>query len=505
MPKYIVDLSEHEGPVDYEKMAPAIAGVILRCGFGLQKDTSYEEHYRQFKMLDMPVATYHFPIDQRGAKDQVNFVGDCIGGKELSLNLWCDIEKPPAPNTQSRPLIEAYIGMTESILGIKSGFYSSPGGWFDVMKNLPYLADRAYWAAQYKVAWPDMVPGIKRWTIWQFTDEGKLPGCPSYLDLNHYNTALLANIPPIKFNFDGTKYLGVLITTNTTMNLMVRNEPHGAKILSVLEPASTVKYLEVKDNWYRIEGQGWISGDYVKILEVYSDTPLPPVVIPPVDEPQDCLFEAVVTSVYDWLPIRSGPGMNYTETGRLVNGEKLKVLEADKDRWYRIGPSQWIYGYNVSSAAPTDQKILYPFEKEIRISQQYGAATGAYASSNGHNGIDFACPKGTKLLAGADGFVETMEMFTTYGYGRHLRIRVAGGVLIYGHMSEVYAEKGEPILAGQVIGLSGGGTDSPYSGNSTGPHLHLEKRLDKVIVPEVYGSRRYNSVNLNPLLIWPKK
>jgi murein DD-endopeptidase MepM/ murein hydrolase activator NlpD len=128
-------------------------------------------------------------------------------------------------------------------------------------------------------------------------------------------------------------------------------------------------------------------------------------------------------------------------------------------------------------------------------------ATGAYASSNGHNGIDYACNSSTKLIASADGFVETVELTTTYGYGRHVRIRVQGGVLIYGHMLEVYVKLGDKIKEGQVIGLSDGAVGMPYAGNSTGNHLHFEYRLDRPTIPEKQGNRKYWAINTLPITL----
>lgn len=38
----------------------------------------------------------------------------------------------------------------------------------------------------------------------------------------------------------------------------------------------------------------------------------------------------------------------------------------------------------------------------------------------------------------------------------------------YAHMSELFVSKGEEVVRGQVLGLSGS------TGDSTGPHLHFE-------------------------------
>jgi hypothetical protein len=58
-----------------------------------------------------------------------------------------------------------------------------------------------------------------------------------------------------------------------------------------------------------------------------------------------------------------------------------------------------------------------------------------------------------------------------------VRIDSGGGVeTLYAHLSEVDVEAGDIVETGQQVGLVG------EEGNSTGPHLHFEVRLDGVAV-----------------------
>ena len=62
------------------------------------------------------------------------------------------------------------------------------------------------------------------------------------------------------------------------------------------------------------------------------------------------------------------------------------------------------------------------------------------------------------------------------GYGRHIHIQHSHGVTIYGHLSAMLVRVGDVVKAKTVIGKSGGDPSDPFSGNSTGPHLHFEYR-----------------------------
>jgi murein DD-endopeptidase MepM/ murein hydrolase activator NlpD len=124
--------------------------------------------------------------------------------------------------------------------------------------------------------------------------------------------------------------------------------------------------------------------------------------------------------------------------------------------------------------------FLYPLPSPFPISQSFGANPGAYDrfKLKGHNGIDFAAPTGTPVLAAADGWVERAQS-DPEGYGLYVQIRHPGECspvifvfrTVYGHLSRIDVHPETAVKAGQVIGLSGS------TGNSTGPHLHFEIRV----------------------------
>ncbi len=123
--------------------------------------------------------------------------------------------------------------------------------------------------------------------------------------------------------------------------------------------------------------------------------------------------------------------------------------------------------------------LYYPFSGKVPVSQGFGKT--AWADSyklyglQGHNGIDFAAVTGTPVGAADDGTViEAKEERT--GYGRHVHIEHSHGVTIYGHLSAMLVRVGDVVKARTVIGKSGGDPSDPFSGNSTGPHLHFEYR-----------------------------
>ena len=86
-----------------------------------------------------------------------------------------------------------------------------------------------------------------------------------------------------------------------------------------------------------------------------------------------------------------------------------------------------------------------------------------------HAGVDIGAGWGSPIVAAGDG--QVVGAGWGGGYGREVQIAHGGGIVsLYGHMSEIVAQPGSFVRAGQLIGYVGS------SGLSTGPHLHFEVR-----------------------------
>lgn len=105
------------------------------------------------------------------------------------------------------------------------------------------------------------------------------------------------------------------------------------------------------------------------------------------------------------------------------------------------------------------------------ITSRFGVRSSIRSSA--HTGLDIATSMGTPIAAAASGTVT----FAGYkgSYGNLLVISHGNGVqTYYGHCSQLYASVGQDVSQGQTIAAVG------TTGNSTGPHLHLEVRVDGV-------------------------
>ena len=103
------------------------------------------------------------------------------------------------------------------------------------------------------------------------------------------------------------------------------------------------------------------------------------------------------------------------------------------------------------------------------ISSRYGVSSKIRVST--HTGLDIAATTGTPIKVVADGTITLAAYSGSYGY--LVKVDHGNGVETwYGHTSKMLVKEGQAVKAGDTIALVGS------TGNSTGPHLHFEVRIN---------------------------
>ena len=149
-----------------------------------------------------------------------------------------------------------------------------------------------------------------------------------------------------------------------------------------------------------------------------------------------------------------------------------------------------------SVIVPSGSGFAWPTPGFVSLSSEWFEDREVY----NHGGIDIAGAgiMGTPVVAAADGTVVATNSSCTHnwgksyscgcggGYGNYVMISHAGGKMtVYGHLTSLTVSSGQSVSRGQVIGHVGS------TGNSTGPHLHYECRLNGV---------RYNPMSEYPYM-----
>ena len=120
-----------------------------------------------------------------------------------------------------------------------------------------------------------------------------------------------------------------------------------------------------------------------------------------------------------------------------------------------------------------------------KITTPYGKP-GRLWKTGYHVGADYAAPTGTPIVAAKDGKVLEAKNGVSWGaaYGNAVVVDHGAGLrAIYAHMNKISVKAGQEVKEGEKIGEVGS------TGNSTGPHLHLEVRV---------SPWRYNNKDIDP-------
>lgn len=134
------------------------------------------------------------------------------------------------------------------------------------------------------------------------------------------------------------------------------------------------------------------------------------------------------------------------------NAELAKLAQSAEKQAKKIALNLW--------QVPIDRSVY-------RITATFGQSSGLWSST--HTGLDFAAPSGTPVMSVTNGTVTSVEYAGSYG-NQVIVTTEEGEELWYCHLSAYAVSEGDEVRSGEVIGYVGS------TGNSTGPHMHLEVR-----------------------------
>lgn len=142
------------------------------------------------------------------------------------------------------------------------------------------------------------------------------------------------------------------------------------------------------------------------------------------------------------------------------------------------------YGDKLDQLIETYELTEYDEAKEVIVSDtNYCMPLDSYTvtsefgirGSEFHRGIDLAAPMGTPIKAAKAGKVIMAD--THYSWGNYVVIQHEDGTtMLYAHLDRYVVSIGQQVGQGSVIGFVGS------TGNSTGPHLHLELCKDNSLL-----------------------
>lgn len=195
-----IDVSEHNGIINWDNVKSQINFAILRLGWIGNKnnhtlDKQFERNYAECKRLGIPVGAYVYCYcnSEETAKSGANWTIERLKEKSLELPVYIDMEDSTIANCGKDKLTNICIAFNSIIenAGFWAGVYANEN-WFNNYLNKEDIKKKyTTWIASYKSG-TDCYKG--QYDVWQNSSKGQINGISGNVDTNYMYRNLVAEI-----------------------------------------------------------------------------------------------------------------------------------------------------------------------------------------------------------------------------------------------------------------------------------------------------------------------
>ena len=233
-----IDVSVHNGNIDWRKVKNAgIQFAVLRAGYGRelsQKDTRFEENYRNAKAAGIPVGAYwySYAMTEDEARLEADVFLSVIKGKQFEMPVYFDLEEKKQfdlGKEKVSAIMRAFLEKVEKA-GYFVGLYGSASSLTthtaDDIKSR-YTIWLAHWTEQTNYS--------GAYGIWQYSSEGKVNGISGNVDIDICYNDFPTIIKNKKLNGFGNEQISTPEPGGTTANVTVKigNETYKGNLAKV--------------------------------------------------------------------------------------------------------------------------------------------------------------------------------------------------------------------------------------------------------------------------------
>lgn len=190
MSKIGIDVSQHQGRIDWDTVKNNVSFAILRLGWIGNKnnhtlDTQFERNYSECKRLGIPVGVYVYCYcnSEETAKSGANWALAKLSGKSLDLPVYIDMEDSSIAGKGKTVLTNICIAFNSIVeqAGYWAGVYANLN-WFNNYLNKETIkAKYTAWIAHYGV---DQNKYNGQYDVLQYTSGGSVGGVSGRVDMN---------------------------------------------------------------------------------------------------------------------------------------------------------------------------------------------------------------------------------------------------------------------------------------------------------------------------------
>ena len=185
-----IDISEYQDKVDWDELKEIEGGypiefVFIRASVGNNRpDYKFKKYWKKAKEKGLICGAYHYYRPNENSIEQAeNFIKQ-VTLVEGDFPPVLDIEKLPREQSIERLKVglKRWLEKVEAHYGVKPIIYSSESYYEDFLRD--DFEAYPFWIANYTAFYKDI---DDEWSLWQFTETGKVHGIKGPVDINIYN------------------------------------------------------------------------------------------------------------------------------------------------------------------------------------------------------------------------------------------------------------------------------------------------------------------------------
>ena len=184
-----IDVSHHQGEIDWNQVKGNIAFAIIRCGFGddltSQDDRQFQRNADACEELGIPygIYFYSYAVDDSHMQSEVSHVLRLLQGRKPSLPVYLDLEESSIAALGNDVILRHARAFCSAVAnaGFRPGVYANYNWWTNYLTSSEYN-QWSRWLARYDVSDPGYSGA---YDFWQYSSKGYVAGISGYVDLNY--------------------------------------------------------------------------------------------------------------------------------------------------------------------------------------------------------------------------------------------------------------------------------------------------------------------------------
>lgn len=325
-----IDVSEHQGRINWEQVKDHVDFVMLRAGYGRNNiDKQFIRNIEECNRLGIPVGIYWFSYawNEEMARNEAKYVLEAIKGYRVDYPISYDLEYDTLNYASKNgvtigkrlatDMINTFCSTIEQS-GYKAMNYANP----DFINNKFYNNEVNYplWLAWYGVS-EDRAKAYNP-SMWQYSESGSIPGIgTNSVDMNYCYEDFLKK--------DFTLENATTCNVDTELNIRAKGNVN-SNIVGKIPAGERFRIKWVDSDylgWYYIEYKGitgYVSQDYVEKLQM-----------------------ATTCNVDSVLNVRAEGNTSSNIVATINPGEVFRIDWVDSDfiGWYRITTANGATGF----------------------------------------------------------------------------------------------------------------------------------------------------------------